>query len=314
MTAKFLPMLAVRGEPFDSPRHLFEVKWDGVRAVAAVEGGRWQVWGRGLADYQLRYPELEVLRRLPGGTVLDGELVLLQNGRPTLEGILRRHQLVSPRKIQYASRQLPVTYVLFDLLYWQGHVLFDQPLSQRRARLEELLQGLQEPRLAFSAGVVGPGREFFNQAVAQGHEGVMAKYLASPYVPGRRVSSWRKMKPRLPQAVRGRDGGGTDPLWRTGRAGRVGHPDSDHGGGFPTAISLPPIHGLCGLSGEVRLTGGRIECSDAASGNRGGRRVRLSDPTGRHAGSDGPAAATLGPAVPKRRGTFRRHGSPPTPQ
>jgi ATP-dependent DNA ligase len=134
---------------------------------------------------------------LPGGTVLDGELVLLQNGRPTLEGILRRHQLVSPRKIQYASRQLPVTYVLFDLLYWQGRVLFDQPLSQRRARLEELLQGLQEPRLAFSAGVVGPGREFFNQAVAQGHEGVMAKYLASPYVPGRRVSSWRKVKPRL---------------------------------------------------------------------------------------------------------------------
>jgi ATP-dependent DNA ligase len=197
MTAKFLPMLAVRGEPFDSPQHLFEVKWDGVRAVAAVEAGGWQVWGRDLADYQLRYPELEVLRRLPGGTVLDGELVLLQHGRPTLEGILRRHQLVSPRKIQYASRQWPVTYVLFDLLSWQGRELFDQPLSQRRARLEELLQGLAEPRLAFSAGVIGPGREFFDQAVAQGHEGVMAKYLASPYVPGRRLSSWRKMKPRL---------------------------------------------------------------------------------------------------------------------
>ena len=96
MTTKFLPMLAVRGEPFDSPQHLFEIKWDGVRAVAAVEGGRWQVWGRDLADYQLRYPELEVLGRLPGGTVLDGELVVLQNGRPTLENILRRHQLPSP--------------------------------------------------------------------------------------------------------------------------------------------------------------------------------------------------------------------------
>ena len=197
MTAKFLPMLAVRGEPFDSPQHLFEIKWDGVRAVAAVEGGRWQLWGRDLADYQLRYPELEVLGRLPDGTVLDGELVVLQNGRPTLENILRRHQLVSPRKIQYASRQLPVTYVLFDLLYWQGRALLEQPLSQRRARLEELLQGLVEPRLAFSAGVVGPGREFFDQAVAQGHEGVMAKYLNGPYVPGRRMSSWRKIKPRL---------------------------------------------------------------------------------------------------------------------
>ena len=67
MTAKFLPMLAVRGEPFDSPQHLFEVKWDGVRAVAAVEDGRWQVWGRDLADYQLRYPELEFSGASRGG-------------------------------------------------------------------------------------------------------------------------------------------------------------------------------------------------------------------------------------------------------
>jgi ATP-dependent DNA ligase len=197
MTAKFLPMLAVRGEPFDSPQHLFEVKWDGVRAVAAVEGGRWQVRGRDLADYQLRYPELEVLGRLPSGTVVDGELVVFDHGRARLEAILRRHQLVSPRKIQYAHRLCPATYVLFDLVAWQGQAFLNQPLSQRRARLEELLQGLNEPRLAFSAGVVGPGREFFQRVVAQGHEGVMAKYLASPYVPGRRVSSWRKIKPRL---------------------------------------------------------------------------------------------------------------------
>ena len=194
---KFLPMLAVQSEPFDSPQHLFEVKWDGVRAVAAVEGGRWQLWGRDLADYQLRYPELEVLRRLPDGSVVDGELVMLQNGRPTLEGILGRHQLVTPRKIRYASQQRPATYVLFDLLYWHGRGLLDQPLAQRREQLEELLQALAEPRLAFSAGVVGPGRKFFEQAVAQGHEGVMAKYLASSYVPGRRASSWRKIKPRL---------------------------------------------------------------------------------------------------------------------
>ena len=87
--------------------------------------------------------------------------------------------------------------MLFDLVFWQGRPLFDRPLAERRARLEQLLQGLQEPRLAFSAGVVGPGREFFDQAVAQGQEGVMAKYLAGRYVPGRRVSSWRKIKPRL---------------------------------------------------------------------------------------------------------------------
>jgi ATP-dependent DNA ligase len=197
MTPKFLPMLAVPGEPFDSPEHLFEIKWDGVRAVACVEQGKWQVWGRNLTDYKPRYPELEVLARLPSGTVADGELVVFQNGRARLDAILRRHQLVSPLKIQYACCQSPVTYVLFDLVYWQGQPLLEQPLWKRRARLEELVRGLQEPRLAFSEGVVGPGRAFFDQAVAQGHEGVMAKYLSGPYVPGRRVSSWRKIKPRL---------------------------------------------------------------------------------------------------------------------
>ena len=197
MTLRFLPRLAVPGESFDSPEHLFEVKWDGVRALAAVERGHWQLWGRELADYQSRYPELEVLRRLPFGTVVDGELVMFQQGQAKLDALLRRHQLLSSRKIKYASRSCPVTYVLFDLVYWQGRPLLDQPLVQRRAQLEELVRGLQEPRFVFSAGVVGPGREFFDQVVAQGHEGVMAKYLASQYVPGRRLSSWRKIKPRL---------------------------------------------------------------------------------------------------------------------
>jgi ATP-dependent DNA ligase len=101
MTPKFLPMLAAVGEPFDSSEHLFEVKWDGVRALAAVQHGRWQLWGRELADYTPRYPELEVLGRLPSGTVVDGELVVFQHGRAKLDAILRRHQLVSPRKIRY---------------------------------------------------------------------------------------------------------------------------------------------------------------------------------------------------------------------
>jgi len=59
------PMLAIPAEPFDAADYVFEVKWDGVRALAAVEGNRWRLWGRELADYTPRYPELDVLRRLP---------------------------------------------------------------------------------------------------------------------------------------------------------------------------------------------------------------------------------------------------------
>jgi ATP-dependent DNA ligase len=189
-------MLAVAGEPFDSSEYLFEVKWDGVRALALVEGGRWRLWGRGLADYTDRYPEMEVLRRLPSGTVLDGELVVLRDGRADLGAILRRHQLASARKIKQASRHLPVTYVLFDCLYRQGRPLLDQPLAARRGVLADLHHHLSGSPVVFSEGVIGGGRTFFEEAVRQGHEGVMGKHLAGRYLPGRRDSAWRKIKPR----------------------------------------------------------------------------------------------------------------------
>src|SRR6516162_4703170 len=70
----------------------FEVKWDGVRALAAIEDCRWRLWGRHGSDYTERYPELAVLRRFPTGTIIDGELIVLQNGRADLPALLRRHQ------------------------------------------------------------------------------------------------------------------------------------------------------------------------------------------------------------------------------
>jgi ATP-dependent DNA ligase len=91
MIQPILPMLATSAQPFDSDAFFFEVKWDGVRALAAVEGDRWLLWGRELTDYTERYPELDGLRLLPPGTVVDGELVLLRDGRPDLQALLRRH-------------------------------------------------------------------------------------------------------------------------------------------------------------------------------------------------------------------------------
>jgi ATP-dependent DNA ligase len=140
-------------------------------------------------------PELEVLARLPLGTILDGELVRLSQGVPDLEALLAHHQLTQPIKILHASREQPITYVVFDLLSNQGRSLLAEPLHQRRAPLQELLTRWQEPRVQFSEGIVGPGRLFFEQAVRQGQEGVMAKHLASRYWPGRRSSSWLKLKP-----------------------------------------------------------------------------------------------------------------------
>ena len=203
-----LPMLAKRGEPFDSSEYLFEIKWNGIRALASrchKPTGDWDLWGRELADYRSRYPEMRVLRALPPGTILDGELVLLPKGVPDLEAILARHQLSNPAKIQRASQQQPVTYVVFDLLAHQGRSLVGQPLQDRRALLQDVLARWREPRVQFSEGIVGPGRLFFEQAVRQGQEGIMAKHVASRYLAGKRSACWLKVKParRLPCVIIG---------------------------------------------------------------------------------------------------------------
>ncbi len=146
-------------------------------------------------DYTPRYPELAIVQRLPPGTIVDGELVVGQGGMPDFAGLLARHQLRAAAKIHHAGRNHPVTYVVFDVLETQGRSLLGQPLLVRREILRYLVDQLREPRLVFSEGVIDSGRAFFDQAVRQGQEGVMAKHLASRYAPGRRSAAWQKIKP-----------------------------------------------------------------------------------------------------------------------
>jgi bifunctional non-homologous end joining protein LigD len=175
-----LPMLAVAAEPFDAPEYSFEIKYDGVRALAAVDKAGWRLWGRERADYTARYPEFDVLRRLPAGTLVDGELVACDaDGRPDLGRLLRRHGLADPWRIRQARIWCPVRYVVFDLLYHTGHCLMREPLVQRREALAELCEKLDLPQVEFSPAVIGAGSAFFETVVAAGHEGVMAKLLKS---------------------------------------------------------------------------------------------------------------------------------------
>jgi bifunctional non-homologous end joining protein LigD len=136
---KPLPMLATKAEPFDADDYLFEVKWDGVRALAAVEQDSWSLWGRHGVDYTARYPEMGILRRWPSGTVVDGDLVALDQGRADLPTLLRRHLRQRPLLRNYAAAHL--CYVLFDLLSLRGRPLLKEPLIHRRALLRELQAG-----------------------------------------------------------------------------------------------------------------------------------------------------------------------------
>jgi DNA ligase D-like protein (predicted ligase) len=181
-------------EPFDSDEHLFEIKWDGIRALSFVESGSVRVLSRNRQDLAPSYPELESLARLPAGTLLDGELVVLADGRPSFSRALERVQARNALRVRALARSLPAQYVVFDLLYLGGVSMLPRPLTERRERLRELLEGAADARLSFSDGVVGPGRAFFEQVRARELEGVVAKELDGAYLPGKRTRSWIKVK------------------------------------------------------------------------------------------------------------------------
>ncbi len=189
------PMLARPGRPFDSDQHLFEIKWDGIRALASVEHAGYRLLSRhGLALGEL-FPELARIADLPPGTLMDGELVVLRNGRPDLSLIQSRQQLRSAHKIRIRAQTTPATYVVFDQLYHEYRPLLGTPLSVRRDILCRTLGRAGDPRLVFSQGVLGAGRAFYQQAVDRQLEGVVAKRLDSLYRPGRRDGAWIKIKP-----------------------------------------------------------------------------------------------------------------------
>jgi len=189
------PMLAKIGDPFDSSEHVFELKWDGVRAVTYVDAAGVRMHGRRRRDLATRYPELTFLGELPAGTVVDGELVVLQDdGKPNFRAILSREN-ASANGVHAAAKRHPVVYVLFDLLYDGGESLLGTPLGERRERLQALVAKSAQPRLMASDGVIGEGLALFEAARQQEVEGIVAKRLDSNYLPGQRTDAWTKIKP-----------------------------------------------------------------------------------------------------------------------
>ncbi|MGI8574213.1 MAG: non-homologous end-joining DNA ligase [Egibacteraceae bacterium] len=198
------PMLATAvDEPFDDDAWRFEVKWDGVRALATVrrpgagDDGQTRLISRNGNDLSSAYPELAGLweRVLARNAVLDGELVALDaTGRPSFQALQRRMHLREPQAVQRAARRDPVRYVVFDLLALDGEALVDRTLSDRLDLLADVL--IEGGPVLRSQGVTGSGRDYFQAAQQAELEGIMAKRLASPYRPGRRSRDWLKLKVR----------------------------------------------------------------------------------------------------------------------
>jgi DNA ligase D-like protein (predicted ligase) len=192
---KIAPMLASSARPFDSREHLFEIKWDGIRTLAFFGREHFRLQGRKLTDSTKRYPEIvEALRSLPGEAVLDGEIVALDDGKPSFEKVLERELVGSPEKVPLRARQIPVIYMAFDLLYLDGLELLDEPLTTRRRHLSKLLDCRQTGAVLESTFVHEHGKAYYQEAVERGLEGIVAKVLDSPYRPGKRTQHWVKIK------------------------------------------------------------------------------------------------------------------------
>lgn len=187
------PMLAVGAEPFDSADYQFEIKWDGLRALAFLTGAT-RLQSRNLREITAQYPELAALHRQTRrpATVLDGEIITLKEGKPSFQQLQSRMHAVSPQAVRRAARENPVIYIAFDLLYYNGRSLLREPWQTRR----ELLQAniIPGPHLLISDAVPEKGRAFFREVVAKGLEGIMAKEKNSPYLPGKRSPWWKKIR------------------------------------------------------------------------------------------------------------------------
>ncbi|HEY2584462.1 MAG TPA: hypothetical protein VGI81_01710 [Tepidisphaeraceae bacterium] len=189
------PMLARPGEAFDSGEYAFEVKWDGTRMLAFVDApGRYRLLNRRRVGMTSRYPEFAVLGDLEPGTVLDGEIVMLRDGRPDFHALQSREHARNSMHIRFAAAHSPATFIAFDQLYRRFRPLLAEPYDARHHVLAQTVRTLASERVVLSEPVIGTGRAFFEAACEQGLEGIIAKRRSSPYTPGLRTGAWIKIK------------------------------------------------------------------------------------------------------------------------
>ena len=191
------PMLATLSAalPPDLEIYGFEYKWDGVRALCYWDGRNLRFESRNRLDITHRYPELHVLAEALGSrpAVLDGELVALDDsGKPSFPLLQNRMHVNSRRDIERLVDEIPVRYLVFDLLHLDGRSVMNRSYVQRRDMLEQLT--LIGPSWQVPPSHIGEGEAMLAAAREQGLEGIMAKRLDSLYYPGRRSPEWLKIK------------------------------------------------------------------------------------------------------------------------
>jgi bifunctional non-homologous end joining protein LigD len=198
------PMLAVlRDElPRDDAAYGYEFKWDGVRTILYVDGGRPRALSRNDRDVTGSYPELRALAESLGSrqVVLDGEIVAMDaDGRPSFAALQQRMHVTNAAQVRRLAASTPATFFAFDVLHLDGASLLDTPYVERRRILESL--HLSGPSWQTPPHFEGGGAAVLAASKDQGLEGIIAKRLASTYQPGKRSDAWLKFKNLRTQEV-----------------------------------------------------------------------------------------------------------------
>jgi bifunctional non-homologous end joining protein LigD len=212
------PMLALAGDLPDHDKDwAYEFKWDGVRAMVYVDGGRVRALTRNDKTLMTTFPELRDIGEFLGSrsAILDGEIVALdKDERPSFATLSHRLHLTSKTAIERLAKSNPVSFFAFDVLYLEGRSLLSSTYDERRAALEALkLQGTSFATPPSAINI--DGAKIARIAQERGLEGVVAKRRSSPYAPGIRNGDWIKFKNFRTQEV---VVGG----WTEGRGERAG--------------------------------------------------------------------------------------------
>jgi bifunctional non-homologous end joining protein LigD len=192
MTRSYKPMLAqLADKPFSNKDWIFEVKWDGFRAIAYVNED-FSLRSRNGKELSRNFPELEELQQQTQGVVLDGEIVILNEGKVNFQALLERSQESYQTATDFRSNRLPAVYVVFDILEYNGKSLVDLPLMERKKILKASLK--ETAHVLLADFVEEKGEDYYKAVLAKGLEGVVAKKKDSPYEQGIRSSNWLKIK------------------------------------------------------------------------------------------------------------------------
>ncbi len=188
----YKPMLAkVAEQPFSDNDWIFEIKWDGFRAIAYINGDV-SIKSRNQKELKQNFPELEQLTRLASNLVVDGEIVVMREGKPDFQTLLERGQAVSGREIERQAQRAPAVYIVFDVLEKDGKPLTHLPLMERKTILKESLT--EGSNVLVSDFIEENGVGYYQLVLDKGLEGVVAKKKDSPYEEGLRTGAWLKIK------------------------------------------------------------------------------------------------------------------------